>query len=237
MAFLSVKSLDVYYGSVQALRDISFELERGEVVCLIGANGAGKSTTLKAICGLLKPAHGEISFQGKRIDGLQTEKIVSLGVAYVPEGRRIFPGLTVLENLEIATTPWRKFGKPMSDDLDKVFNLFPVLRNRRNQLGWSLSGGEQQMLAIGRALMARPKLLLLDEPSLGLAPALVQNLFATIRKINEEGATVLLVEQNAYMALSISHRGHVVENGAIAISDTTASLAKNERVKMAYLGG
>ncbi|MBI2879971.1 MAG: ABC transporter ATP-binding protein [Candidatus Tectomicrobia bacterium] len=234
---LEVKDLHVSYGKVAALRGVTLEVRAGEVVTLIGANGAGKSTLLRTLAGLLPSRQGEISLEGRRLNGLGAEVIARRGLALVPEGRGIFPGLTVYENLEIATTPWRRRGASVAEDLRGVYELFPVLEGRRNQLGWSLSGGEQQMLAIGRALMARPRLMLLDEPSLGLAPNLVRQLFSIIRKIHERGTTVLLVEQNAFMAMQVAQRGYVIELGEIVLSDTSENLAKDARVRAAYLGG
>ncbi len=234
---LRVDTLDVFYGHIQALKGVSIQVGEGEIVALIGANGAGKTTMLRTISGLLRPAAGQISFRGTRIDGRAVEDIVAAGISHVPEGRRIFPGLTVLENLEIATCTWRGWGQSIAPDLGKVFRLFPRLQERTGQLGWSLSGGEQQMLAIARALMAKSALLLLDEPSLGLAPVLVQELFATIQDINRLGMTVLMVEQNAYLALEMAHRAYVMEHGEIVITDTADRLRENPVVKRSYLGG
>ncbi|RLB29845.1 MAG: ABC transporter ATP-binding protein, partial [Deltaproteobacteria bacterium] len=225
------------YGNVQALRTIRFEVNEGEIVTLIGANGAGKSTILRTISGLIRPRKGRILYLEKEISRMSVEDIVSKGVSHVPEGRRIFPGLTVYGNLEVATSSWRKRGAPIQKELNNVFQLFPKLRERMNQLGWSLSGGEQQMLAIGRGLMSRPKLLLLDEPSLGLAPKLVQGVFETIKTINTQGTTILLVEQNAYAALQIADRGYVLENGRIVLEGPARELAVDENVRKAYLGG
>lgn len=234
---LKVENIDVYYGNVEALRAVNFEVESGEIVTLIGANGAGKSTTLKAISGLIRAKGGRIEYLKKEISKISVEDIVSKGISHVPEGRRIFPGLTVFGNLEVATSSWRQRGQSIQKELENVFHLFPRLKERINQLGWSLSGGEQQMLAMGRGLMSRPKLLLLDEPSLGLAPKLVQSVFDTIRVINEQGTTILLVEQNAYAALQIADRGYVLENGQIVLSGLARDLASDEEVKKAYLGG
>jgi len=233
---LEVDQVDVCYGPVQALKQISFTVEAGEVVALIGANGAGKSTILKAISGLMPASGGVIRFLGQDVGAMTVEKIVSLGVCHVPEGRRIFPGLTVLGNLEVATAGWRRRGQGYREELDRVFRLFPRLKERAHQLGWSLSGGEQQMLAIGRGLMARPKVLMLDEPSLGLAPMLIETVFDAIRSINSRGTTVLLVEQNAYSALSIAHRGYVLKNGRVLISGSAPELKSDPRVRGAYLG-
>jgi len=234
---IKIEQIDVYYGNVQALEDVEFEVSTGEIVTLIGANGAGKSTILKTISGLIRPVSGSIEYLGESIETMAVEKIVSKGISHVPEGRRIFPGLTVFGNLEVATSSWKRRGESYNKELENVFKLFPVLKNRANQLGWSLSGGEQQMLAMGRGLMARPRLLLLDEPSLGLAPKLVQSVFDTIRAINEQGTTILLVEQNAYAALQIANRGYVLENGRIVLSGPAKNLASDEKVKEAYLGG
>ena len=234
---LRVEGIEVFYGNVQALRGIEFEVNQGEIVTLLGANGAGKSTILRTISGLIRPRKGRIIYLEKEISRMSVEDIVSKGISHVPEGRRIFPGLTVYGNLEVATSSWRKRGASIQDELNNVFRLFPKLRERMNQLGWSLSGGEQQMLAIGRGLMSRPKLLLLDEPSLGLAPKLVQSVFETIKTINAQGTTILLVEQNAYAALQIAHQGYVLENGEVVLHGPARDLAANENVRKAYLGG
>ena len=232
---LEIENLHVYYGAIHALKGISLSVDAGEIVTLIGANGAGKSTTLRTLSGLLRPRTGSIRYEGKEISRLRPEAIVRAGICQSPEGRRIFPNLTVRENLEIATY-CRRSRKEVADDLERVLTLFPRLRERLNQAGGTLSGGEQQMLAIGRALMARPKVLLLDEPSLGLAPFLVQEIFRIIREINEGGTTVLLVEQNAHMALAIAHRGYVLETGCVTLADTAAALLANPEVRRAYLG-
>jgi len=234
---LDVEQVDIFYGNLQALKQVSLGMKPGEIVTLVGANGAGKSTLLKTISGLIRPSRGSIRCLGKSIEKTSVEKIVAMGVCHVPEGRRIFPGLTVFGNLEVATSSWRRAGESCQTDLENVYSLFPRLRERKDQLGWSLSGGEQQMLAMGRALMARPRLLLLDEPSLGLAPRLVQSVIDVIRRINEQGVTVLLVEQNAHTALQIAHRGYVLELGRVVLSGAAADLMKDERVKKAYLGG
>lgn len=210
-------------------------IETGEIVSLIGANGAGKSTTLRALSGLIKPAGGTIEFEGKSINGCSAKAIVEAGLSHCPEGRQIFPRMTVLENLELGAYT-RKDKKNLPMDYDRIFEYFPVLSQRRSQLGGTLSGGEQQMLAIGRALMSRPKLLLLDEPSLGLAPLLVEKIFEIIQSINREGMTVLLIEQNAWQALNISHRGYVLETGCVSMSGAAAELLHNDHVRKAYLG-
>jgi len=234
---LKVENLDVYYGNVQALKSVNFEVMGGEMVTLIGANGAGKSTILKTVSGLIRPRIGHIDYLGEDISKISVESVVSRGISHVPEGRRIFPGLTVYGNLEVATSSWRRHGASIQAELDNVFQLFPKLKQRINQLGWSLSGGEQQMLAMGRGLMSRPRLLLLDEPSLGLAPKLVQGVFEAIKTINRQGTTILLVEQNAYAALQIAHRGYVLENGKVVLSGLAKELASDGKVKKAYLGG
>jgi branched-chain amino acid transport system ATP-binding protein len=234
---LEVADIDVRYGSIVALRGVSLRVNEGEIVALIGANGAGKTTCLRAISGLLRPARGSIAFHGARIDATQPEDIVRLGIAHSPEGRRVFPGLTVFENLELGATPWRHRGDSIDADVERVFELFPRLKERRRQLAWSMSGGEQQMLAVGRALMGRPKLLLLDEPSLGLAPIIVEQLFDRIVDINRLGVTILLVEQNAAMALAVATRGYVLETGSVVLEDFTQRLRDHPRVREAYLGG
>ncbi len=230
---LDLKDVHTYYGPIEALRGVDIEVKRGEIVCLIGNNGAGKSTTLMTISGILKPESGEIFFEGRSIKGMAPHKIVRTGISQVPEGRRIFPGLTVKENLEMGAY---SSGGDQTSSFEMVYSLFPVLKERHKQRGGTLSGGEQQMLAIGRALMSGPKLLLLDEPSLGLAPIIVVKIFRTIREINGEGVTVLLVEQNARAALKLSHRGYVLENGRIALEGRGEELLNNERVREAYLG-
>lgn len=233
---LKVKNLHSYYGGIHALKSVSLELSQGEIVTLIGANGAGKSTTLMSICGIVPPRYGEIFFMGQPIHHMSPDKIFALGIVQVPEGRRIFADLTVTENLDMGAY-LRNDKAGIRKDMEYIFNLFPRLAERRRQLGGTLSGGEQQMLAISRGLMSRPKLLLLDEPSLGLAPVLVQLIFETIRKINQENkTTIFLVEQNANMSLRIAHRGYVMESGVIALEDTAANLLKSEKVKAAYLG-
>ncbi len=235
MALLEIERLTVHYGAIQALHDVSITVETGEIVTLIGANGAGKSTTLRAVSGLVKPSAGTIRFEGKDTAGLPAHRILRLGLAQVPEGRGIFPNLTVDENLDLGAFV-RKNGKAVEDDRERVFSLFPRLEERIRQRAGTLSGGEQQMLAIGRALLARPRLLLLDEPSLGLAPQLVQTIFRIIREINASGTTIFLVEQNAHMALRIAHRAYVLEVGSVVMSGDAKQLAASEEVKKAYLG-
>lgn len=232
---LEVKDLCVAYGVIEALKGISFSVEEGEVVSLIGANGAGKSTTLRTISGLLRPKRGQIKYRGKEISKLPPYKVVELGLTQVPEGRRVFSRMTVMENLEMGAYTCRSRGE-VKAGLERVFARFPRLAERKNQLAGTLSGGEQQMLAMGRALMSRPELLLLDEPSMGLAPLLVREVFSIIKEINQTGTTILLVEQNAHMALSISHRAHVLQTGEITISGPAGELMKNPEVKKAYLG-
>jgi len=232
---LSLEDLHSYYGGIHALKGIAVKVEKGSIVTLIGANGAGKSTTLRVISGLLKPARGKVFFDEQDITGLPAEKIVALGISHVPEGRRIFANLTVLENLEMGA--YLRKRQELEQSLAEVFDFFPRLAERKNQLGGTLSGGEQQMLAIGRALMSKPRLLLLDEPSMGLAPILVQEIFSIIKKINEEGTTVLLVEQNAYMALNLAGYAYVLETGSIALEGKAAELLQNDAVRRAYLGG
>ncbi|BCA80683.1 ABC transporter ATP-binding protein [Desulfuromonas sp. AOP6] len=233
---LSLRNVQTYYGNIQALHDVSIDIAEGEIVALIGANGAGKTTTLMSICGIVPPRRGEIYFKGAPIHGMSPEKIVQLGICQVPEGRRIFPNMTVMENLEMGAF-LRKDKEKAQQDLQIILELFPILAQRRHQLGGTLSGGEQQMLAISRALMARLSLLLLDEPSLGLAPLIIQQIFEIIRKVNKEyGTTVLLVEQNANQALKLADRGYVMENGRITLVDSATNLLNNDEVKKAYLG-
>jgi branched-chain amino acid transport system ATP-binding protein len=235
MAILEVDNVHTYYGNIHALKGISFTVEEGEVVTLIGANGAGKSTTLKTISGLLHPRQGHVRLEGEDLAAYKAHEIVMLGVVQVPEGRRIFGRLTVLENLEMGAFS-RPDNKMIRDDIDRVFALFPRLKERQQQVGGTLSGGEQQMLAIGRALMAQPKILLLDEPSMGLAPVLVDSIFDTIRRLHEQGTTILLVEQNARVALQVADRGYVIQTGEVVLSDTASNLHENEMVQKAYLG-
>ena len=233
---LKIDDINVYYGAIHALKGISLEVDEGEIVTLIGANGAGKSSTLRTISGLLKPKTGAIEFQGQNIAGVPAHEIVKRGISQVPEGRRIFAEMTVMENLDLGAFT-RKDKDGIAADLRHVFELFPRLEERRDQVAGTLSGGEQQMLAMGRALMSRPKLLLLDEPSMGLAPLLIREIFNIIVDINKSGTTVLLVEQNANMALSIASRAYVLETGRITLSGSAAELAASEEVKKAYLGG
>ncbi len=233
---LKIDNIDVYYGAIHALKGISLEVKEGEIVTLIGANGAGKSTTLRTISGLLKPKTGSITFLGQDIAGVRAHEIVKKGISQVPEGRRVFAEMTVMENLDLGAFV-RKDKAGIQQDLKHVFELFPRLEERKNQSAGTLSGGEQQMLAMGRALMSRPKLLLLDEPSMGLAPLLIKEIFNIIVDINKSGTTVLLVEQNANMALSIAHRAYVLETGRITLSGSAKELAASEDVRKAYLGG
>jgi branched-chain amino acid transport system ATP-binding protein len=233
---LKIEDINVYYGVIHALKGVSLEINQGEIVTLIGANGAGKSTLLKTISGLLKPKNGNILFEGQSISGKVAQSIVKQGLSHVPEGRRVFANMSVEENLELGAY-LRKDKQGIKEDFEKVYNLFPRLLERRKQLSGTLSGGEQQMLAMGRALMARPKLLLLDEPSMGLAPLLVKTIFQIIEEINKSGTTILLVEQNANMALSIADRAYVIETGKIVISGSSEELNQSDQIRMAYLGG
>ena len=238
MPLLELRDVASFYGNVQALKGICLHIEEGEIVTLLGANGAGKSTTLRTISGLMRPASGEIFFGGKPIGPLGAEAIVRLGISHVPEGRRIFPGLTVTENIMLGASSRGRLSKAeMRSDVEEMFAIFPDLRRLEKALGWSLSGGQQQMLAVARGLMARPRLLMLDEPSLGLAPIIVQQLFAVIREIQKRGMTILLVEQNAHMALSVADRGYVLETGNLTVEGSPAELLGNEEVRAAYLGG
>ncbi|EJO19152.1 MULTISPECIES: ABC transporter ATP-binding protein [Streptococcus] len=236
MPMLKVENLSVHYGMIQAVRDVSFEVNEGEVVSLIGANGAGKTTILRTLSGLVRPSAGKIEFLGKEIQKLPAQKIVAGGLSQVPEGRHVFPGLTVMENLEMGAF-LKKNREENQANLKKVFSRFPRLEERKNQDAATLSGGEQQMLAMGRALMSTPKLLLLDEPSMGLAPIFIQEIFDIIQDIQKQGTTVLLIEQNANKALAISDRGYVLETGKIVLSGTGKELASSEEVRKAYLGG
>ena len=232
---LKVEGINVYYGAIHAIKDISFEVNQGEIVTLIGANGAGKTTTLQTISGLLHTRTGSITFQGQNITNIRADKLVSRGLAQVPEGRRVFLQMSVQENLEMGAYNQPQAGVPK--DLEMVFELFPRLKERRNQVAGTLSGGEQQMLAMGRAMMSHPKLLMLDEPSMGLAPLLVEQIFEIIKNLNKQGSTILLVEQNAQMALSVAHRGYVLETGKIVTTGTGEELIRSPEIKKAYLGG
>jgi branched-chain amino acid transport system ATP-binding protein len=235
MAFLEVKNVHTYYGHIHALKDLSLTVEKGEVVTLIGGNGAGKSTTLNTVSGLLKPRQGSIQFEGEELTRFRPHEIVEKGVVQVPEGRRVFGRLTVTENLEMGAFSCRD-PKVIKTNIDRVFVLFPRLEERRKQLSGTLSGGEQQMLATGRALMANPRLMLLDEPSMGLAPVLVDSIFDTIKQLHAGGTTILLVEQNARMALLVAERGYVLQTGVVLLSDTAENLRQNEMVRKAYMG-
>jgi len=235
MPILEVENIHSYYGNIHALKGISLTVEKGEIVTLIGANGAGKSTTLRTISGLMKPREGSVRFDGEDLAPFKPHDLIFKGMSMVPEGRRIFARLTVSENLEMGAYT-RKDAAEISADLERVFTLFPRLKERRKQVGGTLSGGEQQMLATGRALMAHPRLLLMDEPSMGLAPVLVESIFDTIIQINKEGTTILLVEQNALMALSIASRGYVLQTGEIVVQDTAEELKKNKMIQKSYLG-
>jgi branched-chain amino acid transport system ATP-binding protein len=232
---LDVQDIHVYYGNIHALKGVSLKVMRGEIVTLIGANGAGKSTTINTISGIFRPRTGSIVYEGHELTRIPPYEVVKLGLSQAPEGRRIFPRMTVKENLEMGA--FSRARQNLTPDFDRVYDLFPVLRERRSQPGGTLSGGEQQMLAMGRALMARPELLLLDEPSMGLAPMLVERIFEIIREINSQGTTILLVEQNANVALENSDRGYVLETGSVVLSDDAADLLKNPHVQAAYLGG
>lgn len=233
---LKIENIDVYYGAIHAIKGLSLEVRKGEIVTLIGANGAGKTTTLKTISGLIRPKRGEIYFEGERISHIPAQDIVKKGISHVPEGRRIFANLTVKENLEMGAY-LRKDKEGIQQTLENIYHKFPRLKERLGQMAGTLSGGEQQMLAIGRALMSQPKLLLLDEPSMGLAPILVKEIFSIIQEINAAGTTILLVEQNARLALSIAHRAYVLETGKVVASGDAQELAQSEQIKKAYLGG
>ena len=243
MALLELEDVHVHYGGIEAVKGIDLTVEEGEIVTMIGANGAGKTTTLKTISGLKRPTTGTITFGGKRIDGLPAHRIVGLGISHAPEGRRIFGRMSVLENLQMGLYGASKDGggkesrrKVEKEALGRVFALFPILKERSGQLGGTLSGGQQQMLAIGRALMTRPALLMLDEPSMGLAPMLVEQIFDIVRDINQQGTTILLIEQNAHMALNSARRGYVIESGSIVLVDSSQNLLGNDNVRKAYLG-
>lgn len=230
---LELRGLHVFYGAIEALKGVDLSVADGEVVALLGANGAGKSTTLKTASGMLAPRSGEVLLHGERVDGIPSHELVRFGIGHVPEGRRVFARMTVLENLQMGAY---RLKRPDPADLDRVFTLFPLLAQRRKQLGGTLSGGEQQMLAIGRALMGKPELLLLDEPSMGLAPLIVRHIFEILREINEQGTTLLLVEQNAAQALRLAHRGYVLETGEVVMSDEASALLADSRIRAAYLG-
>jgi branched-chain amino acid transport system ATP-binding protein len=231
---LEFRDVDTFYGSLHILKDVSYTVGEHEIVALLGSNGAGKTTTMKTILGLVQPREGEITLGGKRIDGLPTREIVTLGVAPVPEGRRVFPKLTVLDNLKMGA--WTRRDRDIQSDINRVYDLFPRLAERKNQLAGTMSGGEQQMLAMGRALMARPRLLILDEPSMGLSPILTERVFDTIVEINKQGTTIFMVEQNAYMALNIATRGYVLQTGRVILSGTAQELLASDMVRKAYLG-
>jgi branched-chain amino acid transport system ATP-binding protein len=234
---LRVRGIDASYGRTRVLHDVTIEIRPREVVTVLGSNGTGKSTLLRAISGLLRPGAGKIEFAGRRIDRLHPKTIVRLGIAHCPEGRKVFAGMTVLENLRLGAYVFGRASAALAEDIERVYTLFPRLRERARQAAGTLSGGEQQMLAVGRALMARPQLLMLDEPSLGLAPLVVQTVFEIIRDINRMGTAILLVEQNAYQALQVAHRGYVMETGRIVLEEPSEALKDNPRVKAAYLGG
>ncbi len=234
MALLEVNEIHTYYGNIHALKGISFEVDSGEIIALIGANGAGKTTTLRTISGLMEPRDGSVRYDGEDISATRADLLVSKGISMVPEGRGVFAKLTVEENLDMGA--YTRRDKGIKDDLDRVFELFPRLEERKKQFAGTMSGGEQQMLAIARALMSSPRLLLLDEPSMGLAPVLVDGVFDTVQRIKNEGVTILLVEQNAHMALQIADRGYVLQSGEVALSDTAANLQQNETVQKTYLG-
>ncbi len=232
---LEFDNVHTYYGPIHALKGVNYRVDEGEIVCLLGANGAGKTTTMKTIMGLVRPSEGTVTFKGKRIDSLPTGAIVRAGISPVPEARRVFARMTVLENLEMGAYT-RTDRKEIDGDLDRVFELFPRLKERRSQVSGTMSGGEQQMLAIGRAMMARPSLLIMDEPSMGLSPIFVDRVFATVEEINKQGVTVFMVEQNANMALSIANRGYVLQTGEIVLADTAANLIASELIRKTYLG-
>ncbi|MEM2454840.1 MAG: ABC transporter ATP-binding protein [Candidatus Bathyarchaeia archaeon] len=234
---LKINNLDVFYGDLQVLYDVSAEVEKGELTVILGANGSGKTTLLKTIMGLLKPKRGLIYFEGSRIDGLSADEIVRRGITLVPEGRKLFPLMSVRENLELGAYASKEARRKLKDSIELVYSIFPVLKEREHQLAKTLSGGEQQMLAIGRALISRPKMLILDEPSLGLAPKLVISLFNSIKKINEQGVTILLVEQNARAAAQLAHSGYIMENGRIVAKYSRDRLLEEEVIRKAYMGG
>jgi branched-chain amino acid transport system ATP-binding protein len=232
---LEFRNVDTFYGSLHILKDVNYDVGEHEIVALLGSNGAGKTTTMKTILGLVRPRNGQVWFEGKRIDDRSTRDIVSMGVAPVPEGRRVFPKLTVLDNLKMGA--WTRKDREIQQDIDRVFELFPRLAERKNQLAGTMSGGEQQMLAIGRAMMARPRLLIMDEPSMGLSPILTERVFDTVVEINKQGTTIFMVEQNAYMALQIATRGYVLQTGRVILSGTAQELLSSDMVRRAYLGG
>jgi len=232
---LEFRDVDTYYGSLHILKDVNYSVDAGEIVALLGSNGAGKTTTMKTILGLVRPRDGRVIFEGKEINGLPTRQIVEMGIAPVPEGRRVFPKLTVLDNLKMGA--WTRKDRDIQKDVDRVYTLFPRLAERKNQLAGTMSGGEQQMLAIGRALMARPRLMIMDEPSMGLSPILTERVFDTIVEINKQGTTIFMVEQNAYMALEIASRAYVLQTGEVVLSGTAQSLMESDLVRRAYLGG
>jgi branched-chain amino acid transport system ATP-binding protein len=232
---LDVRDVHTHYGSLHVLKGVSYEIREGEIVSLLGGNASGKSTTMKAILGLVRPSEGTVTFRGQPIHGLPTNEIVKRGIAPVPEGRRVFPRMTILENLEMGRYT-RRHAPGWADELDRVFGLFPILKERRHQLAGTMSGGEQQMLAIGRALMTRPALLCLDEPSMGLAPRLVEEVFDIVRAINEQGTTIFVIEQNVSMALSIAHRGYVLQMGEVVLAGSAQELVENPLIQKAYLG-
>jgi len=234
MSILELNDVHAYYGKIHALKGVSLTVEKGEIVSLIGGNGAGKTTTLRTICALMRPTVGSVTFNGENLERYKPSALTAKGIAMVPEGRGVFARMTVLENLEMGA--FHRKDKEIGDDIDRVYELFPRLKERRTQLAGTMSGGEQQMLAMGRAMMSRPSLLLLDEPSMGLAPVLVEAIFSTIVNINKQGTTILLVEQNALMALNIADRGYVLQTGAIALSDSAKALQQNEMVQKVYLG-
>jgi branched-chain amino acid transport system ATP-binding protein len=233
---LNVRNIQSNYGEVRALHDISLDVEQGEIIVLLGVNGAGKSTTLKTISGLIHPSQGSMIFQDQPIERLSPERVVRMGISHVPEGRHVFPGLTVRENLVMGTSNRHVTRRETEQDIERVLHIFPDLKRLYTQMGWSLSGGQQQMLAIGRGLMARPQLLMLDEPSLGLAPVIVKQVFRTIEELNRQGMTILLVEQNVHLSLSIAHRAYLLETGQVIRTDTSANLLKDDSFKRALLG-
>lgn len=232
---LEFNDVDTYYGSLHILKGVSYHVNAGEIVALLGSNGAGKTTTMKTILGIVKPRRGTVVFEGKELNNRSTRQIVGMGIAPVPEGRRIFPKLTVADNLQMGA--WTRKDKEVAHDADRVYTLFPRLAERKSQYAGTMSGGEQQMLAMGRALMARPRLMIMDEPSMGLSPILVERVFDTIVEINKQGTTIFMVEQNAYMALQIAARGYVLQTGEVVLKDTAANLMESDTVRKAYLGG